>query len=208
MKNLRWFIRGSLDLVESFFLLMVWVFSIPIVWVRNFPALYTVYCYMRVLLANGLMSAYLRTRLDHALGNCERATSLLDKTIQAIVDGSEYRDSHTEFVIVGLFETLVSYYLGLGDIERAVSALILAQKITGLEGVQAIPDLSSQQAQIIKAGLTAGRLLEEEGFQDLVDSGKPIIIRATTGEEPEVSKPITKKGEGKVLPFIRPEPIV
>jgi len=206
---LRLFFKFGADLVESLLVFLACTLSVPVAVFRKIPNGHDVVSFGRVLSRAGLVPVYMRVILDSLLDNKEHASTLLEQIIGKLVADGELQKPDTKVVLIALYEKLAMVLLTTGEIEAAITVLIDAHKAAGVSSLDSFPGMSIQQAQIIKAGMTAGRLLEEEGFRDLVETGKPIIVRATSGKvqdtpspEPEPERP---GSFGKLLPFVRPE---
>lgn len=166
----------------------------------------------RYLLPAQLLSLYVKGRLGLFFGNtqiavvgCKQVLAYLEKELS---ERELNEESSLLTLMMYIYEELCTLHLSIGQIDEAAGIVLRAYGATGFEALPRFPHLNTQAAHIVKAGLAAGRLLDEGGFKDLFQSGKPIIIR-TGGYKPKKTEQsgapaFSPSGEkGKVIPFRR-----
>ena len=199
-----------LDIVESIAVTISLVLLAPFL-VLRFSAKNSWHL-IQHLLPQGVLASFLRAKLSQRLGNHQGAALIFDQIIRVFERGFTPLGSEAEEVeeiLMTLYKELLGSYLRLGQFDHASSLVLRANGFIGSDGIEGYPELCVQSAHIVKAGLAAGRLLDEGGLKDLFQSGKPVVVRTSTvpTEIPDNTvSPAPVPKEGKVLPFIRPEP--
>lgn len=198
-------IEVILDLVESMVLAIFLAIQAPFL-VLRFP-LGNHWILLRSLLPEGLWAAYLRSQLNNRMRNFQGSAVLLDQILRACENRYEReqgKDFTTGPALTELYRALMGCYLKMGQFDRAANLVLRAQKCMGVESIKGYAEMGVQSAHIIKAGLAAGKLLDEGGLRDLFDSGKPIVIRKHTPMGSGDKRPATElhvHKPGKVIPF-------
>ena len=161
---------------------------------------------VRRLLPLGVLSSFLRARLSQHLGNHQGAALIYDQIIRLFEGGCTPLDPrHKELteILEILYPELLASYLSLGRFDHASSLVLRAHGYIGCDGIEGYPELCVQSAHIVKAGLAAGRLLEEGGLKNFFQTDNPQAYKQAAGPVRKAEKPPVSKGEGKVLPFVR-----
>ena len=191
---------------------------------RSFDGVIPLFWQFKILLPRALFTIALRAALDEKLGNFEQAAAIFSHLIRTLESReAEYRAKDPDGrLMTFLYNRLARIYLASGRIDDATVVVIRANRFLGIDCLPSIPDLDVRAARIIKAGIAAGKLLDEGGLATL--TVRAALMRKKDGEagapEAEKKKP-TKRFEGldrlgprkertvqmaKVLPFHRPAP--
>jgi len=172
--------------------------------------------YVLVLLPQGLMSAYMRAMVDFKLGRADRAISTLEGVLalqeEIVFSGSI--NARKVLVMDNLYSRVTRLYLRLGHVDEAALAIIRAHKVTGSEKLPGLKDLDVKTAHIIKAGIAAGRMLDQGGQASILvhphesnpNTNRPRKLRNPRVARPNVLMASKKniKANGKIIPFPGP----
>lgn len=131
-----------------------------------------------------------------------------------------FEAADTVELIASVFSQQMRCYVMGGSIEEAMQTLSRARACLGIERLAAFPEIDFKSAQLVKAGLAAGRLIDGSGLSALLinppdgrdRSGTLLPVGSTTG--PRRSRPrrladlrrMPQDGErrGVVIPLRRP----
>lgn len=177
-------------------------------------------CYIRVLLPNGLLSSALRAAIDLKISHTDRAIATLEGLIASIeetrADGAKHLRARV-LVLADLYGCLARAHLYRGQIEDASLAVIRASRSIGVERLAGLPDFDVKTAQVAKAAVAAGRILEQrESVQVLIehDSGEPRCLQLSNLRKSKFANYSNKKlnyekirrpsMQAKVIPFPHP----
>jgi len=181
--------QGILEVLEAFGLLICLLLSPVFGLFKSFDKAHKFWYQTKVFLPRGLFIPALRAHLEAKLGNHQQAANILDQV--AYVLESEQGDDK----ISGVSRVLRDVYCGIfklnilvGNLELATLTVIRAHQKIGLDRLPSTPGFDVKVAQVVKAGIAAGKLLEEGGLATL-------MVRH--GDEPSLSKPENLKGKGK-----------
>ena len=212
MSNIKAALFVFIGIFESALLGVGLLVLSPFFFIRQFWRLKDAHIYLCTLLPMGLLAQYLRAQLLFKVGNLRQGMILLGQAIRKLEKDFEpvqdLDDSTRGQALILLYEDLLKAYIRSGRFDDAMNLVIKAHSVIGVDHLPSFSELSVQTSHIIKAGLAAGRLLDEGGFRDLLSSGKPIVIKSNLGETSPEASPADppKVGPGKILPFRRPQP--
>lgn len=195
-----------LDFFESVGLLVCLLLSSPLLFFRKMEFFSRCYWSLVYLLPNGLISSMIRANLDKRLGNYDQAAYIylraLDLFEKKYAESEDESKSLSNFLI-HLYSSLINIYLVSGRIDDASRAVIRAHNEIGIENLPGLHDLDVKTSHIIKAGVAAGRLLDDGGLATLtvnhpVEKPKSKSHRGSSIKDKKGSD--LEKG-AKVLPF-------
>lgn len=200
---------GCLEILESLGLLVYYVLSVPMGLFRRFDKLYACFYYIKVLLPRGLMAPFLRTQLDTKSRNYLQAANLLDQiSIVLEVTLEDEKSQSLRRVLCDLYCLLFRSYVLAGNIEDAAITVIRAHQHLGIEKLPSTPHFDVKVAHVVKAGVAAGKLLDDGGLATLMvrPDEDPMLLkkspRTKAGYKPRRVKK-TKEGT-KIIPFPKP----
>lgn len=170
--------------------------------------------YVWVLAPYGYLSRFVRAAIDWRLANFEAAIA----EVEAIIFGLELhtqdlRNSRQRRVLEDLYTLATRAYLHVGRIDDAMLQVIRAKKSIGVERLPGLADLNAKTAHLIRAGLSAGRLLDGGGLATLFvktpGSGAPPSEKApqlparqgATAHPAKPSDDLAPEHSGKVIQF-------
>ncbi len=171
---------------------------------------------VRYLAPRGLMGSYFQAKFRRLLNQPTKELFILHQILKAFekefasfeaVD----RPSLSRFM-QSLYEEHFTIYMALGDFDQAMGVILRAHSHIGVTALPICSQLNIQTAQIIKAGIAAGRLLDDDSLKGIFQAGSSIIIKAADTDylkmrtaAPGSSETKRTGKEAKILPFRRPE---
>jgi hypothetical protein len=123
----------------------------------------------------------------------------------AVVEDShfEHAQEDSESVLEFLFAWITNVYLQLAQIDDAALTVIRANKSIGVTKLANVGELDVKTAHIVKAGLAAGRLLDENGTATfMVQAGELDQRRKRRNQKKTV---LRERVTGKIIPFPIPQ---
>lgn len=165
--------------------------------------------YVRFLLPRGFLAALARAKLDAKFGNYERSAIIVNHIATQFEKTSKAKtkDEAFKMAIIDLYTFLLQLYLLGGHIEGATQVVVRARDFLGIAYLPQYPDFDFRTAQIVKAGIAAGRLLEDGGLATLfVKQGEtPIVTGATRKnvptKKPQLAPHKKSRTNAKIIPF-------
>ncbi len=119
-------------------------------------------------------------------------------------------------LMAGVFSHQMRCHLLGGAIEEAMQTLVRARNSLGIERLSAFPEIEFKSAQLVKAGLAAGRLMDGSGLSAFLiapTDGRDRLTSTTVGRRNHSRRLNTharlNQGEEKrgiVIPMRRPAP--
>jgi hypothetical protein len=206
-------VTATLDGVESFFLSITLFIVSPLRFLQSF-SLGKAHRFIKVLTPQGLLSSFVRAMIDRQLGQADRAVAAFESIIGSLEDNmteGKRLPRPLVFVLTELYAKLARIHLYYGHIDDAALAVIRASRSLGVERIKGVPDFDVRIAQIVRAGIAAGKLLEQGALttfmlqQPVAKTGKPKFdagLKSVDDEDRIPPPPIRK--EAKVIPFPRP----
>jgi hypothetical protein len=146
------------------------------------------------------------------LGQGDRAVASIESTIGSLeesVGDTERFSPVLTSVLTKMYALLTNTHLRFGHIDDAALALIRAGRSLNIDKIAGVQDFDVKIAQIVRAGIAAGKLLEQGGLttfmlqQPVVKKGKMASDKNTTEGEKRGVDVVPSPG-AKVIPFPRP----
>ncbi|MEI8027818.1 MAG: hypothetical protein WCI18_15825 [Pseudomonadota bacterium] len=169
--------------------------------------------YIAVLIPKGLLSESIRSAIEWRLGHFGDAIMKLENIIVSIetIASERGKVAREHVLLVDFYTLLTRCYLHTGRVDEAMAVVIRAKKFLKRDYLKELVGLDAKTAQLVRAGLAAGRLLDGEGLATL-------FVKADTSPsqsaQPRKSEP-TQERQGasakndldlsNVIPFRRPE---
>lgn len=152
------------------FLLMIYALIVgPLGVLRGPIVLERGFWYISVLAPLGLLVRAVRVGIDWRLGHFSLAVSQGESIVRLI---EEYKRTKphsraAKRVLIDFYTLLTRAYLHMGHIDNAMSVVIRAKRILGKDYLSDLVGVDAKTAQLVRAGLSAGKLLEGEGLATL-----------------------------------------
>lgn len=202
-----------LDTIEASLLCISYVLLAPFSVIKWPGHLVTFYACYRTLVSQALVSQTLRCRVESKLGRWDRAAAGLEGVI-TVLEGhapKEPQNRHFHVTLELLYTLVCEDYLRGGHIDDCAQAMIRANKSLNIDRLPGLPDFDVRSAQIVKAGLAAGRLLGDSGMATLMvttDGSNPVPLKRSHSKPRKRHFPAKLKqdlspstGEAKIIPF-------
>jgi hypothetical protein len=164
--------------------------------------------YVNVLAPKGLLSEAIRSAIEWRLGHFGEAIMKLENIVSRLEARAMARGkvSREHILLVDFYTLLTRCYLHMGRIDEAMVVVIRAKKLFRRDYLKELVGVDAKTAQLVRAGISAGKLLDGEGLATL-------FVKAERNSQPAASsaerKGATVKDENQipdnVVPFRRPE---
>ncbi len=166
--------------------------------------------YIAVLGPKGLLSESIRSAIEWRLGHFGDAIMKLESIIVSIETSASERGkvAREHVLLVDFYTLLTRCYLHTGRVDEAMAVVIRAKKFLKRDYLKELVGLDAKTAQLVRAGLAAGRLLDGDGLATL-------FIKADTSQAQAKKPDSTQERQGasakndldlsNVIPFRRPE---
>jgi|GEM_PF-4657656 len=121
----------------------------------------------RVLAPLGLLTTGIRTVIDSRLGYHDRAVAQLEGMIahlEKVRKRSKARAPQCKLVLIELYTAMVRAYMQTGHMDDAMLVIIRAYNSLGVKRLRGLGELDVRTAHIVRAGISAGRLLDDGGM--------------------------------------------
>lgn len=189
-----------LDLVESLLLSLVLFMVSPIQSAKCLTELNKIYLGVKVLSRNGVLASTIRATIDIRMLRFDRAITILESALAVVEDSHfEHAQEDSESVLEFLFAWITNVYLQLAQIDDAALTVIRANKSIGVTKLANVGELDVKTAHIVKAGLAAGRLLDENGSATfMVQAGELDQRRKRRNQKKSL---LGERVTGKIIPF-------
>lgn len=208
-------VNAAFELIEAAGLVACLILVKPIMLFRHLNRLKKVGRNFRLLFSRGLVASAMRVVIDRALGNNELAAGTLSHLLNQLERETIPTDLQDPMhgMMTDFYTALVRLYLAAGRIDDATHAIVRATHHLKTEMLPDFPDFNVRIAHIVKAGIAAGKLLEEGGLATLMvkHGAEPVVgAPAQTPPRPRPSrrKPLEKispqsdeSKRGVVIPF-------
>lgn len=196
------------EMIEAIGLFFSLILIQPIMILRNMNRIKRLGWYVRFLLPRGLAASTLRAGIDRALGNHELAAGTLSYVLAVLEKEKLPEDHQAPFVqmMMVLYTNLVRLYLAASRIDDATHVIVRASSHLKMDALPEFPDFDIRIAHIVKAGIAAGKLLEEGGLATLMvkHGGEPAVGTGTPPPQPTQPKPkrVRRKFPEKMIPRV------
>jgi hypothetical protein len=148
-----------------------------------------VFVYVLAMGPQGLLSRFVRAAIDWRLGNFDAAISEVEVIIMCLETCEQPAAGRSrQRVLVDLYTLVTRAYLHVGRIDDAMLTVIRAKKSIGVERLPGLAELNSKTAHLIRAGLSAGRLLDGGGLATLFVKTPPAVSAAPSSAPSPVRK--------------------
>lgn len=196
-----------LDFIEASLLSLCYLFIAPIKTLKSVFHISKIVKVSLVLVKQGLLASVLRGLIDLRLGRVDRTITIFESILGAL---EEYHFDNplpqTEDVLEWLFANVTLLYLQNGHIDDASLTVIRANKSIGVSKLSGVSNLDVKTAHIVKAGIAAGRLLDENGSATFMVQASELENRRRrrlAQKRKPLSGPATQTG--KIIPFPLPQ---
>jgi hypothetical protein len=167
--------------------------------------------YLRILSSLQLLARSVRVAIDWRLGNFDFAIAQAEDVVITI-EKSYVKKTTAQLVkkgVLGDFYTLLTRaYMHAGRIDEAMQTILRAKKILGIDRLVGLSALDAKTANLVRAGLAAGKLLDGDGVTTMFVKSSP---RAEASSDDRLEKSPNKSAHhkkndiGKVIQFPVPE---
>ncbi len=199
---------GFLEVLESLGLFICLVLAAPMGVFRRLDRLYAGFYYLIVLLPRNLIAPLIRVQLDSKIGNYLQAANLLDQITLVLEDSVESKKHiNVNRILCDFYCMLFRLYVLSGNIEDAALTVIRAHQKIGMDKLPSTPNFDVKVAHVVKAGIAAGKLLEDGGLATLmVRTGEEQVLSKSSQYKKEYkSRKVVETEDGaKIIPFPRP----
>lgn len=158
--------------------------------------------YLRILLAQGLFARFIRASVEWRMGNFNCALVQLESIVSALENSLSVpeRNAAKDTVLQGLYTLLAKLHLCSGQLDSAMLVIVRARKVLQIDRLPALPEIDVATAQLLRAGIAAGKLLDSNLLATLVV--RTTKFETHSGERagsPKSSR--ASRRAGKVIPF-------
>ena len=202
-----------MDVMEAVGLLLCSILASPFFFLRSSRGALAFVWSIKALVPRGLLAAAVRAGLDEKLGNHEQAAATYNQLVR-MIESEETRykaEDPKGRVMTDLYSRLLRLHLENGRMDDATLVMIRAHRFLGIDSLPVAPEFDIKTAHIVKAGIAAGRLLDEGGLATLTVRGVS-MHKKDTKDLPTPRAKVWRKGQdslqpplAKVIPFIRPQ---
>ncbi len=153
--------------IDSLSCLIVGAFAVllsPLHILRGFDKFFL---FGRVLAPLGLLTTGIRTVIDSRLGYHDRVVAQLEGMIahlEKVRKRSKSRAPQCKLVLIELYTAMVRAYMQTGHMDDAMLVIIRAYNSLGVKRLRGLGELDIRTAHIVRAGISAGRLLDDGGM--------------------------------------------
>jgi len=167
------------------------------------------FLYLWVLVPIRALSRMVRAATDWRVGHFPLAIVQIDSIILQVLESYNAKATPSKRrVLIDLYTVLTRAYLHVGDIDKAMQIILLAQKSIGVNRLTGLADLDAKTAHLIRAGIAAGRMLEGGGMATMFvktdkNGAAPIDskLSKTQTDEKNDNKKGSKEKVGQIIPF-------
>ena len=191
-----------LEVLESIGLLICLCLAAPMGIFRRLDRVYAGFYYVKVLLPRNLFAPALRVHLDTKLGNYLQAANLLDQITSSLEHSFESgQENSVQRVLRDFYCLLLRLYVLSGHLEDGALTVIRAHEKIGVDRLPSSPRFDVKVAHVVKAGIAAGKLLEDGGLATLmVRQGEEPVL--TSDKKTHKPRKVIKTDDGAtIIPF-------
>lgn len=129
--------------------------------------------YVWFLLPRGLLCSFIRGLVEMRLGHVNNAVTEFESLIGSIEEDIEEQhrkkleSKNAIFVLDNIYSLLARLYLEAGQLDEVFLLVVRVKKNIGRDYLKGLPELNIKNAQLLKAALRAGKLIDEAGFATL-----------------------------------------
>ncbi len=142
----------------------------------------------------GILPRALRGVIHWRLGLLAEALKDLEVVARTLESCEQNLKETPRQILADVYRLLVRAYLFSGHMDHAMEVILRAGKSLGVQSLEGLPDLDLKTAQLVRAGLAAGKIVLSGGSATMVVQGP---TRQGASAKPE-QKNIR---QGKVIPF-------
>lgn len=168
---------------------------------------------LATLLEEKQLANYLQSRLEWLMGDRTTAIALLDHVVSTLEEawGSDEISIRQHHALSSCFTILTRYYLFMGRIDEAMVVVLRIKKSLDADALHGVGNLDAKTANLVRAGIAAGRLLEDGGITSMLfksdseaDKNRKSFLKTKSSplgigsKKDGASKLISR---GKVIPF-------
>jgi hypothetical protein len=182
-----WF-TVAVDLVSCVLVGTIAIALSPLHILRGFDKFFL---FGRVLAPLGLLTTGIRTVIDSRLGYHDRVVAQLEGMIahlEKVRRRSKHRAPMCKLVLIELYTAMVRAYMQTGHMDDAMLVIIRAYNSLGVKRLRGLGELDIRTAHIVRAGISAGRLLD--------DGGMAAMLVRSSSQQPKKKKQ-GRQGAGK-----------
>jgi hypothetical protein len=146
--------------------------------------------------------------INWRLGHFTQALTDLDACARKIEACDPKASPALYALLADLYQVLVRGHLFTGQIDKAMEMVLRANYVLGIERLDALPELDIRAAQLVRAGLAAGKMVLGGGSATMVVKGLGERQGATANPAPKPEGPqsgapgkTTDSKIGKIIPF-------
>ncbi|SME93964.1 hypothetical protein [Pseudobacteriovorax antillogorgiicola] len=205
--RLRQLFDAIMEILESLGLLICLLLSAPLRFFRGFDRVYACFYYVQVLVPRGLFAPMLRAHFEDKMGNHQQSANVLDQVAYILEEvESVERQPNVSRMLCDIYCLLFKQYVLAGNLEEATLTVIRAHQSTGLDRLPTTPGFDVRVAHVVKAGIAAGKLLEDGGLATLMvrQGDEPIVSKPTNKRDLKVRKAQKPKEGATIIPFPSP----
>lgn len=198
---------ATLDILEAIGTSVCLILAGPFLLFRRLAYIRVWYDYARFLVPRHLFGAAMRAELDACMDNYERAAAVMNYVIRTVEENCQQKRRRHHRILIRLYSRVFQFYLRSGNIEAATLTVVRAHNALGVSSLPDFPDYDIRAAHVVKAGLAAGRLLEEGGLATLfMKPGEEPIVTPRRMPASQLNRAKSKNektsAEGaKIIPF-------
>lgn len=182
--RIRKFLSILFDGLGAFLLMLYAIIIGPLGILRGPIVIERTIRYVSVLAPLGLLVRSVRAGVDWRLGHFALATSQVESIIALVEEHrlSKRNSRASNRVLIDFYTLLTRAYLHMGDIDEAMAVVMRAKKSLGKDYLADLVGVDAKTAQLVRAGISAGKLLGGDGLATL-------FVKSTTDPSSQVSHP-------------------
>ena len=158
------------------FLLLIYALIVgPLGVLRGPIVLERAFWYISVLAPLGLLVRAVRVGIDWRLGHFSLAISQGESILRLVEEHriKNQKSRTCKRVLIDFYTLLTRAHLHMGHIDDAMGVVIRAKRTLGKDYLSDLVGVDAKTAQLVRAGLSAGRMLEGDGLATLFVKSDP-----------------------------------
>ena len=210
IKRIQQVFEVILEVFETTGLMVCLLLAAPLKFFKSLDKIYASVYYVQVLVPRGLFAPMLKAHLENKMGNHQQSANLLDQVAYILEECEEGEKlPNVSKVLCDIYCLLFGQHVLAGNLEEATLTVIRAHQHTGLERLPTTPGFDVKVAHVVKAGIAAGKLLEDGGLATLMvrQGDEPVVSNSNPNKRDlKVRKGKSKKNEdgATIIPFPKP----